>query len=881
MQLADDLGKLLQRLAPDVRDPPGRLQVEPRELAQRQDAQASERAGGAGGKGQLVDQRVRRRVRRHPRHLLREQGERLRLDRRESLLDCRERLGRGGGPLGRVGRERPLEQRSETLRGLGVQRVREQVGLDGGRLAGVGRGAAEGVRAGQELVQDEEGGVEVVGRCPAALRVDQRVLVAVGPDGQLLRLVDPARQTQVDERGPGLGVGEHDVVGLDVSVDVAGRVQRAERAEQAGGDATDLDRVERVAGHGPQAGGHAIDVLEHEDGAFAVGADVVVADQVVMPDRVEDAGLGLEPLGVGQLGDLEDVQAARLGVAGQPGRRRCAPPQAPLELVYVEHDVRGLEVAVLVGRGLPADGILQLGGDEVGVGGPGLGRRVEQPAQQAGDGGGDRPVVGAGRGHVERLEDVVGVGEQRPAREQLPERGSQGEEVAARRGLPGAKRLRGGAPEGRVDQAAPSDRQRAAGDVAGQLERAQPDFGRLVLVADEHGVGGQPPVNELLVVDPRQRPSNTGAKYQASGQPCTALPCPGAQRQQGRGVLELQDDALGIGGRQEVRLVLEQVGHALELAEQGGLAQGEATDPQPLPVRVAGHRVDVEDVALLGEAGRGEPCLVGAVLGGELLVELEVDEPCRATVRLPAVEQDLADLAAEPQRELAGLGQGGRIGERGHQLAPRDHGVVVVGRDLGRGVAGGEQDEPFDPGVGEVPAAGDELALQRTGLGELQGDWRLHKRAVVERPAVPVADDAAAPALQLHGEHGVGSDDDGVVLVVLPAPAAGQVHVGDDDVALRQRLDEEPDAPRLGCVDGRADGVVLGRHQASSPSWMRGAPARWLRRSSPSAMPASTQAPAYSGSEAKSRAAKASRSAQSFGASVRPTRRSSSARVQA
>ncbi len=207
-----------------------------------------------------------------------------------------------------------IEQRRDAGNQV-ARRGRRQREVRAHDLPGIG--AEERVLPGHDAVQHAAQRVEVgapIG-CGAAQRFRRE---RGGGAAQHARLgpSDAGGQPEIDQRdGRGIGSGivaDEDVRGLDVAVDEAASVQRAERVEQRVGDARDRRRVRALQGRVDRAPRH--EVHREPGGLGAAGAAVAVRrlDHAVLVDRHEvrvaqggeDVELAVE--GAGQLGRVGD-----------------------------------------------------------------------------------------------------------------------------------------------------------------------------------------------------------------------------------------------------------------------------------------------------------------------------------------------------------------------------------------------------------------------------------------------------------------------------------------------------------------------------------------------------------------------------------------------
>ena len=278
-------------------------------------------------------------------------------------------LHRGGEAAARVlveaarddGVELRRQRRAQRRGGLGV------VAQDGGDDLRRGA-AAERPLAGGHLVEHHAEREDVgahVGRLPLDLlrrHVGDRAEQRPGADDrQRLRraLVDRRLRrahggdAEVDHLRPAV-VGDDDVARLEVAVDDAVGVGRAERVGERHGEVE--QRADRQAGLGDhRVERAAADELHHQQPPAVGVLDAVQADDVRVVERGEGARLALQPrqrLGGGGDAVGEELHrdvAAELRVAGAPDDPSAAFAEALLEAV-VEQGVAGLDHRALPRR---------------------------------------------------------------------------------------------------------------------------------------------------------------------------------------------------------------------------------------------------------------------------------------------------------------------------------------------------------------------------------------------------------------------------------------------------------------------------------------------------------------------------------------------------
>ena len=97
--------------------------------------------------------------------------------------------------------------------------------------------------------------------------------------GVLLLAVGQQRQAEIGDLGLAVG-GDHDVGGLEVAMDDAGLVRRADAGQHVAHDVHCLLDRQRLLEHGMQR--FALDVFQHQVGFRLEAADIVDADDIAV-----------------------------------------------------------------------------------------------------------------------------------------------------------------------------------------------------------------------------------------------------------------------------------------------------------------------------------------------------------------------------------------------------------------------------------------------------------------------------------------------------------------------------------------------------------------------------------------------------------------------
>ena len=698
----------------------------------------------------------------------------------------------------------------EALPGAGVQGLAEerrqarrvQLGLvHGWRLVGLRGAAVEGVAAGVQLEQAQGSGVAVRGVAPA---------VAVGIS------VSGGAAEHVLGRGPGQGevddrqarLAHQEVLRLEILVHHPLLLQVLQRRHQVlGQPALGVGLLHRRLGQRAAQGLAAHPFHDHGQPPLHHVGQVHHLDDVGAVQGVQH----LELVAQGRLGrvgvarDLQGASARAHQVPGGVDDGHATLAQPAENLVVAAHSGSGGQVVRVQGGAIFRQQRLGGRGGAQCLAHGGLGRGQVRVAVRGAQGHHARHRLIQGRGHTGRqvphtsdqallAHERLGAIEQGLSRQQQPQQRSQGELVG--RGLGVAERGdylgRGEAhplvPQGRAVDGL------GGGHLLGQVESGEAQVGLVRSVCHQHHLGPQQAVDNPLVMGMADTPHRLEPKLGARRVPPGLLAVafqPGGQRHPGE-LLQGQHDALLFveGG-----ICLEDVRPAAQPRQDLGLPA--YTLQNGLLICLGGQRRDAvhPQHPLLIDLPVSPQVLDEAVVLVQPLEDLVLSDDARGARRLAGglqyVEHGVFHL-------LVHRGQVGAAAEHAHRRRRRDGPDDICPRlhphAAGRAPhpAGGsrrEEHQPLDPHpAGRVVVALEQAVQDLGGLAvERQG---AADGPIVYEPVEVRALHVAAVALDLHHEHGVGSQHHRVQLVDLPA-ALHQPRVAQHRAGLGQVLHQK------------------------------------------------------------------------------------------